>query len=109
MVSIKIEKRQDASTRKVFTAVKRAFPDVPDEIGEVVYRYNPVAVRIRVVSNSLMGLDDTQRDDAVMGALKELPKEVRDNITMILAYTPDELEEWDYMMKEFDDPSRSRL
>ena len=104
-----IRKRQDDSTRRVFGSLKRAFPDVPDDIAEVVYRYNPAAMRIRVISRSFAGLDDDGRDDAVMAALKELPKDVRDDVTMILAYTPDEVEEWDFMMKEFDDPGRSRL
>ena len=74
-VATAIRKRQDASTRQVFAALKRAFPDVPDDTAEVVYRYNPVAIRIRVVSRSFAGINDDRRDDAVMSALKELPKD----------------------------------
>lgn len=39
------KKIQDAATRQIFAALKAAFPNLPDDPRQVVYRYNPVAIR----------------------------------------------------------------
>lgn len=103
-MATKTKKKQDATTKQIFAILQQAFPDVSAEIGDVVYRMSFAAIRIRVISTLFEGLDDYKRDDMVMKALKKLPKDVRQDITMILTYTPEEVEDWEYMMKEFDDP-----
>jgi hypothetical protein len=85
------------------------FPDLSEEIGEVVYRYNAASVRIRVVSQKFEGKNEEERERLVMEALRGVPKDIQDDITMILMYTPDDAENTEYMMREFDDPSISRL
>ncbi len=103
-------KQQDASTRRIFAALKRAFVDIPERIEDVVYRYNPAAIRIRLISEAFENLDDFARDRMVMQAMREVPKADRDDVSMILAFTTTEFESRDSLVSlEFDDPSRSRL
>ncbi len=105
-----VRKQQDASTRRIFAALKRSFADLRDEIGEVVYRYNAAAIRIRIISDAFASLDDAARDRVVMQAMSDLPKDDRDDVTMILAYTTSEFQDHQSLVNlEFDDPSRSRL
>lgn len=105
-----IAKRQDSSTRRICAALRTAFPDLPENISDTVYRYNSVSIRIRIVSDVFIGMDDYRRDDEVMATLRTLPKEIRDDVTMILAFTSSEFQSGESLVNlEFDDPSRSRL
>jgi|GEM_PF-2022269 len=100
-------KRQDAGTAKVFAALRVAFPDLPEDPAKVVYRYNPVAIRVRVVSPRFVGKSLAEREEMVLAALDEVPESVADDITMILMLTPREAKRPDVMSNEFDEPDQN--
>lgn len=102
-------KIQDETTRTLYQAIRKAFPEVPDDIERVVYRYNPVAIRVKVVSKRFEGKDTDQRERMVMRALKTVPSNIVDDITMLLMFTPEEENEPHLLSEEFEDPNGSRL
>lgn len=103
-------KKQDARTKAIYLALKDSFPNLGELREKVVYLYNPVAIRVRVIDESFEGLGYRQRHQRVMKALADLPEDVTGDMTMLLALTPAEVEKGRYIVnEEFDDPSRSRL
>lgn len=102
-------KIQDGATHRIYTELKRAFPDLPDEPAQVIYRYNPVSIRVRVVSPRFAGKGTAERERIVTRSLKHVPKETLADITLLLMLAPDEVSELDLMNREFDDPSDSYL
>ncbi len=110
IVRPKASKKQDERTAAIYQALSSQFPELDRRPKEVVYVYNPVAIRVRVVDESFAGLSYSQRHRRVMKALAPLPEEIVGDITMVLALTPAEIErEQSLVNLEFDDPSRSRL
>jgi stress-induced morphogen len=103
------KKVQDETTAKIFAALKGAFPELPDEPEEVVYRYNPVAVRVRVVSPKFRGKSTAEREEMVDQAFRSLPPEVTEDITMQFMLTPEEAKRPTMLDREFDDPTDSYL
>ena len=104
------KKIQDDGTRQIYAALKAAFPRLDSVRGRVVYRYNPVAIRVRVIDPSFAGLGSAKREWMVMQALRDVPREVLDDITMLIMATPDETEDPHQLLNlEFDDPTGSRL
>lgn len=103
-------KKQDDRTAAIYRALASQFPELDRRPKEVVYVYNPVAIRVRVVDESFEDQSYFQRHRRVMKALSTLPEEIVGDITMVLALTPAELEKQQNLVNlEFDDPSRSRL
>ena len=103
-------KKQDERTAAIYEALATQFPDLDPRPKEVVYVYNPVAIRVRVVDESFAGQSYSQRHRRVMKALSPLPEEIVGDITMVLVLTPSEIEKQQSLVNlEFDDPSRSRL
>lgn len=103
------KKIQDETTAGIYTALKKAFADLPDDQEQVVYRYNPVAVRVRVVSPKFRGKSMAQREEIVKKAFKSLPDEVTEDITMLFMLTPDEAKKPTLLDREFDDPTGEYL
>ena len=112
-MAVDTRKRQDKDTRAIYKALKQAFPGLPDDIGEVVYRYNPVAIRLLVVDKRFEGLSTAARYKLVSDALRDLPESVTGDVTMAVMRTPEEMADpakrGDLMYLEFQDPSRSEL
>src|SRR5438046_4875754 len=84
------KKIQDETTGQIFAALKKAFPDLPDDPEKVVYRYNPVAIRVRIVSPKFRGKSTAEREEIMRKALKSLPDEATEDITMLFMLTPGE-------------------
>ena len=103
------KKVQDESTAQLFAALKRAFSDLPDEPDLVVYRYNPVAIRVRIISPKFRGKSMAEREEMVNKAFKSLPPEVIEDITMQFMLTPEEARRPTLLLREFDDPVDSHL
>ena len=101
-------KKQDDRTAAIYHALAGQFPALDHRPKEVVYAYNPVAIRVRVVDESFEGQSYFQRHRRVMKALSSLPEEIVGDITMVLALTEREKQQ-NLVNLEFDDPSRSRL
>jgi stress-induced morphogen len=103
------KKLQDETTARLFAALKKAFPGLPDDPEQVVYRYNPIAVRVRVVSPKFQGKSTAEREEMVNKAFKSLPDEATEDITMLFMLTPEEAEKPTLLHREFDDPTDSYL
>jgi hypothetical protein len=71
---------------------------------DVVYRYNPVAIRTRIISPRFIGKSLAEREEMVLTALDSVPDEVSEDITMMIMLTPREAKRPDYVFREFDDP-----
>lgn len=97
----------DAQVQQVLHALDRYKDDHPNARISV-HRQNSVSIRIRIVDQDFGELDRADREPAVWSLLKELPKEVFANLTMLLLLTPDEME-GSLANQEFEDPIPSRL
>lgn len=103
------KKTQDEATAAIYTALRRAFPELPTTPEQVVYRYNPVALRVRVVTDRFAGKSTAERDEMVSQALKGVPPEVTEDITIQLMLTPDETGQLSLVQREFDHPTDSNF
>lgn len=104
------KKVQDKKTRLIFAALKKAFPDLPDDPGQVVYRYKQVSVRVRVVSSQFVGKTSAERGAMVAAAYESLPPDATDDVTMELTLTPREAKQsFQRLSQEFDDPTGEYL
>jgi len=105
-----VKKVQDKTTRAIYAALKTAFPEVPDDPGQVVYRYNPVAVRVRVISPKFVGKTSAEREAMVAAAFESLPPDATEDITLQLMFTPREAKQRHQLLsREFDDPTGEYL
>ncbi len=71
-----------------------------------VYRYNPAAIRIRIVDQSFRGLSKGDRHDYAWGFLRSLSEDTTSQISVLLCLEPGEKS---MMETEFDNPSRSLI
>ena len=99
-----LNKRQDARTRKIYAALKLTFPNLPP-LADTVYVYNPVAIRLRVIDERFEGKDFVEREIIIKQALNTLPREVTEDITLLVTVTPEEAAEPGIHYQAFDDPS----
>lgn len=74
----------------------------------VIYRQNPVSVRIRVIDPRFAGVDRIDREEEIWRHLEALPEEVLADVTMLLALTPAEADK-SFANYEFEHPQPSRL
>ncbi len=103
------KKVQDESTARIFAALKKAFPELPDEREKVVYRYNPVAIRVRVITPQFRGKSSAEREEIINEAFQALPEEITGDITMLFMLTPQEAKKPPLVAREFDDPTGEYL
>ena len=101
------KKKQDATTKRIFQALKTAFPEIPEEQSQVVYRYNAVAIRVRVVSSKFVGKTGAEREAMVNAAYESLLPDATDDITMQITLTPREAKQsFQVVSHEFDEPDK---
>lgn len=74
----------------------------------VVYRHNSVSVRIRIVDPDFDGISKAERHDLVWDFVKDLPEAQQSEISLLLLFTPDEVER-SFANDEFDHPIPSPL
>ena len=104
------EKVQDDATGRIYAALKAAFPELPDDPCRVVYKYNPVAIRVRVISPKFRGKSMAERDAMVGEALAAVPSQVTKDITMLFPLTPGEAKRPPWLVyREFDNPTGEYL
>lgn len=107
---LKVAKKvQDEVTGQIFAALKDAFPELPDQPEKVVYRYNPVAVRVCVISPSFRGKSTAEREAVVNAALESLPRTITEDITMLFMLTPAEANKPTLVYREFVNPTGEYL
>jgi stress-induced morphogen len=58
----------------------------------VVYRRDPVSIRIRIVDSDFAALNRIARHNAILPYLRKLPEELRTDITVLQLLTPEETE-----------------
>jgi len=68
-----------------------------------VYRYNPAAIRVRIVDPDFAGMDLPNREQVIWPILEKLPEDVRLDVTVCLLITPEE-QPRSMMNLEFEDP-----
>ena len=100
---------QNKHTRRIFAALRSAFHELPDEPDAVVYQYNPVAIRVRVVSPEFRGKSSAQREEMVNRAIRSVPAKVTEDISMLFMLTPEEVGNPTLLHREFDEPTDSYL
>lgn len=104
------KKKQDRQTGLIYKRLKARFPSLPEDVSRVVYRYNPAAIRVRVIDPAFVGKSYGEREALLGSPILSLPEEVERDITLLLLLTPDEAARGtDLMNLEFDDPTGERL
>ena len=99
------KKIQDETTATIYAALKQAFPELPDEPERVIYRYNSVSVRVRIVSQKFRGKSMAEREEMVNEALGSVPPEMTDDISILFMLTPGEAKKPQKLLIEFDNPT----
>jgi hypothetical protein len=100
-------KIQDAATKRILSALRGAFPEIPEVPNEVAYRLNTAGIRLRIISARFTEKSLAEREEMVLSELDQLPDEITDDITMILMLSPREAKRPDTMSREFDDPDQN--
>ncbi len=103
------KKVQNHKTRKLFAALKDEFPELPDDPDAVVYQYNPIAIRVRVISPKFRGKSSAQREELINEAIRSVPPKVTEDISMLFMLTPEEARNPTLLHREFDEPTDSYL
>ena len=57
------------------------------------YRLNSASIRVRIVDEQFKGKSDRRRNQLAEKRLKELPKEISDDIMVLITITPEEVED----------------
>ncbi len=110
MLKVAAKKEQDRTTQLIYRRLKKRFPNLPEEISKVVYRYHLKAYRIRLIDPIFAGMSESEREVVVDDILDSLPEKAQRWITLLLLLTPEEANDSSELMNlEFDDPTGERL
>lgn len=93
-----------AQPDETVTAIAAALEEFEDQYPGTecaLYRYNPGAVRVRVVSPIFEGVSKRERQNIVMKTLRKLPGDTRYDISIMLCLAPGETSMMDV---EFEEP-----
>jgi stress-induced morphogen len=91
-------------TRKIEKLLRKHFPEHPRRYPPAAYRYNPAAIRVRIVSPVFAGVNGGKRTDLVFPILeKNLPAETWEDVTLVVLLTPEEVKE-SYQNFRFEHP-----
>jgi len=71
-----------------------------------VYRYNPAAIRVKIIDPTFHGRSKGERHDYAWGFLRGLPEDILAQISVLLCLEPGESVPLDV---EFHEPTRSYL
>jgi hypothetical protein len=86
-------------------ALKKGFPFYPAEYPPRALQEGEFTVFVRVVSDRFKGKDRCERDDMVHPIIKKLPRDVSDDLMILLLLTPDELQD-SLVNREFFEPKK---
>jgi hypothetical protein len=101
-------RRQDAATKRIRKLLDDRYAGRHPGASIDVYRYNPAAIRIRIIDPDFAEKSLAAREQEIWPILEELPEGVFSDITVCLLITPDE-QPSSLMNLEFDDPQPTRL
>lgn len=106
-MAISVRGTTDEIIDGIVKELERYQEDHPDaEV--VIYRQNPVSVRVRIVDPDFVGQSKLERSDTVWEYLDQLDEEVQGDISTLLLLTPEELGK-SFANFEFEHPSPSML
>jgi hypothetical protein len=71
-----------------------------------VYRYNPAAIRVKIIDPAFHGRSKGERPDYAWGFLQSVPEDILAQISVLLCLEPGESASLDV---EFHEPTRSYL
>ena len=100
--------RQDNGVSRVLRLLRNRYGDRHVRAEIDVYRYNPAAIRVRIVDPDFADKSIAEREAEVWPIFDELPESLAADITVCLLITPEE-KSASIMSLEFDHPSPSTL
>lgn len=103
-----VNARQDAATKRIRQLLEKQHAAKHPKASIDVYRYNPAAIRIRIIDPDFAEKTIAEREQAVWRILEQLPDETFSEITVCLLITPEE-QRSSLMNLEFEDPQPTRL
>lgn len=92
--------RVDETLQQIATALEGFVEQHPDS-HITLYRYNPGAVRVRIVSSRFQGVSRFERQKIVLDSIADMPMEIRGDISIMLCLAPGETSMMDV---EFEEP-----
>jgi hypothetical protein len=87
--------------RMITNHFRKRFPDYPPEYPPIAIREDRYTVWLRVVSHRFRGKNRPRRWDMLNPIIEELPREVADQLMVLVALTPDEVKD-SRISREFD-------
>jgi stress-induced morphogen len=102
---VKILRQTDEAVEQI-ASVLSEFENSHENAECIVYRYNPAAIRIRIIDETFEGKSKGERHDYAMDYLRSLSEDVLSQISILLCLQPGESSLLDL---EFQDPTPSRL
>jgi hypothetical protein len=94
-------------TKQVERLVDKHFPDCPKDFPRA-YRYSPASIRVRIVDERFKEMNRSERWKMVMPLIRTLPEDIRQELTVLLLLSPDELSD-SLMNREYEKPSPHQL
>lgn len=94
----------DESVDQVLDVLKKGYGSQHLRARIEAYRYNPSAIRIRIIDPDFSGMARYERQEQVMPVLDALPDKIFIDLSMLLLITPRE-RKMSFGSMEFDDPT----
>lgn len=102
---VKVLRNPDKDVTRVVRSLEK-FEQTHPNAQCVVYRYNPAAIRVKIVDSVFSGRNKAERHDYAMKFLRGLPEDVFSQLSLLLCLEPGESSLMDL---EFLDPTASSL
>jgi stress-induced morphogen len=102
-MGVEIKEKSDKGLAEVAEALRHFDQEHPGT-HIILYRYNPVSIRIRIVSNKFKGMSKSDRHDYALNYLQGLTEETYADLSLLLCLAPGERSMMDL---EFENPSTS--
>jgi hypothetical protein len=102
---VKILQEPDRAVEQIAAALE-VYEHAHEEATCFVYRYNPAAIRVKIIDKTFHGLSKGERHDYAWGFLRSLPEDTLEQISVLLCLAPGESAPLDV---EFHEPTRSYL
>ena len=98
------KKKTTKETRMIESLLRQNFPGFPSKYPPKAYWYNPSSIRVRLVHDMFKGKDRSEREKVVLPVIESLPKEILEDLMVLVLLPPDELMN-SPMNLEFDHPT----
>jgi hypothetical protein len=94
----------DESVKRVLQALKKGYGRKHPKAQIDAYRYNPSAIRVRIIDPDFARMGRVEREDQVFPSLDALPDEIFTDLSLLLLITPREHKQ-SLGSLEFDNPT----